>query len=307
MQPSKKHFLKSYFTFSANEKRAIFLLLTLSSVLFILPHLFPSLVKSRHDTKASQTNKREEHTNARQSSADYRNDSMQFVNKTEEPNGQLFYFDPNTITLEEWIRLGVREKTAKTIVRYRMRGGQFNDPQDIKKIWGLSPEKANKLIPYVRIHNIVRNKNEQVGENHVLIQRKQKVILLDINKASQQDWESLKGVGPSLSARIIKFRNKLGGFISVQQVGETYGLPDSTFKKILPFLEKSEYDIIKLNINLRSIEELTKHPYIDYRTAKALVTYREQHGLFNTVHDVRKIESVSDTVFNKIEKYLSIQ
>jgi competence ComEA-like helix-hairpin-helix protein len=93
----------------------------------------------------------------------------------------------------------------------------------------------------------------------------------------------------------------------VQQVGETYGLPDSTFQKISPLLVNGAYKVHQVNINLSTIEQLSKHPYINFRTAKALVNYRDQNGFFQDIQDVKKIESISEDIFLKIEKYLTIE
>src|SRR4029079_17461305 len=98
---------------------------------------------------------------------------------------------------------------------------------------------------------------------------------------------------------------KLHGFISVEQVGETYGLADSTFEKIKPWLVISRPAVEKININTATPEQL-KTPYINYNLANIIYQYRTQHGRYASLHDLKKIMLIDETLFNKIEPYLSV-
>src|SRR6185295_10645555 len=100
---------------------------------------------------------------------------------------------------------------------------------------------------------------------------------------------SLPGIGSKLSQRIVAFRNKLGGFYSVNQVGETYLLPDSTFQKIKPRLFIGDAAVKQININLASVDEMKVHPYLKYTLANAIFQYRRQHGNFDSVGGIKKI------------------
>ena len=117
----------------------------------------------------------------------------------------------------------------------------------------------------------------------------------------------MPGIGSKLSQRIIAFRDKLGGFYSVNQVGETYLLPDSTFQKIKSRLFISDTAVKQININLASVDEMKVHPYLRYNLANAIFQYRQQHGNFNSVEGIKKIMLVTGDVFNKIAPYLSVQ
>lgn len=131
--------------------------------------------------------------------------------------------------------------------------------------------------------------------------------LVDVNLADTTAFIALPGIGSKLSQRIISFRDKLGGFYSIEQVGETYLLPDSTFQKIKPRLVITKTVIKKININTASIEEMKLHPYLRYNVANAIFQYRQQHGNFNSVEDIKKIMLVTEDIFNKALPYLTIQ
>jgi competence ComEA-like helix-hairpin-helix protein len=91
----------------------------------------------------------------------------------------------------------------------------------------------------------------------------------------------------------------------VEQIGETYGLPDSTFQKIKPFLNAGAAEIKKININTATKDELKAHPYIRWNLANAIVEYRNQHGTFNSVDDLKNIALIDEEVMAKIAPYLA--
>jgi competence ComEA-like helix-hairpin-helix protein len=105
----------------------------------------------------------------------------------------------------------------------------------------------------------------------------------------------------------VSFRDKLGGFYSVDQVGETFALPDSTFQKIRQYLKIETISIKKININTATIDELKGHPYIRWSIANPIIAYRNEHGAFSKPEDLKKIVAVTDELFNKIAPYLSTQ
>lgn len=129
---------------------------------------------------------------------------------------------------------------------------------------------------------------------------------IDINKADTTVFISLPGIGSRLASRIVNYREKLGGFISVEQVGETFGLPDSTFEKIKPWLTVSSTAVQKININRATPEQL-KTPYINFNLANIIYQYRLQHGLYKSLADLKKIMLIDEVLFNKITPYLTVE
>ena len=219
--------------------------------------------------------------------------------------GEVFYFDPNTATVSDWMRLGIREKTAETIQKYISKGGHFYKPDDIGKIWGLHKDDIDRLLPYVRIEDNEKDvANKSTG--FVSAYNKPPVQVVDINVSDTAAFISLPGIGSKLAQRIIAFREKLGGFYSVEQVKETYGLPDSTFQKIKSKLILSGSAVKHININTATLDEMKTHPYIRYNLANAIIQYKNQHGNFSSVTDLKKIMLVTDDIFNKVSPYLTV-
>lgn len=220
--------------------------------------------------------------------------------------GELFLFDPNTTSAEDWQRMGLNVKTSKTIINYRSKGGRFYKPEDLQKIWGMPEGFYSRVKKFVRI---TANKKEYQRYNDIkpMYERKEKKpVVININEADTSALISLPGIGSKLSARIVAFREKLGGFYSVAQIGETYGLPDSTFQKIKSSLLVDANAIRKINVNTATKDELKVHPYIRWNLANVIVEYRNQHGPFKNLDDLKNIVLIDEEVFRKIVPYLHL-
>lgn len=258
-------------------------------------------------------------------------------NNSSSTHFRRFNFDPNTIDTAGWAALGLEKKVISNIQRYLAKGGRFRRKEDLQKIYGLSSRLYNDLMPYVSIgqrylkdtfrayvpympgirHQQRRQNNgyakeiqyisggQQAGYREKVYYRPEREI--DINTADSAQWESLPGIGPVLAARIVKFREKLGGFYSVRQVGETFGLPDSTFNKIQPSLRLHKVSLKKLDLNHMDEKSLAQHPYIRYKLARLIVLYRSNHGPFRQPEDLLGIPLVDDSIYRKIEHYIKTE
>ena len=231
-------------------------------------------------------------------------------NYFDKQKGELFYFDPNTISEDGWKKLGLRDKTIQTIKNYLSKGGHFKKPEDLQKVYGLHKNDYERLFPYIKIEtakNESVNKNDDQTETSPSKNIISRYTAIDINTADTTAFISLPGIGSKLATRIINFRDKLGGFYAVAQVGETFGLPDSTFQKIKQYLKLENTSIKKININTATIDELKSHPYIKYSIANPIIAYRNEHGVFSKVEEIKKVMVVTDKIYNKIAPYISTQ
>ena len=223
--------------------------------------------------------------------------------------GELFAFDPNTLPPEGWKKLGIRDRTIITIQKYIAKGGHFYKPEDIGKIWGLHEDEVKRLMPYVQIRETGKESNSiKTSEPYKKRENfKDPDIVVNINTGDSSAFMKLPGIGSKLSNRIITFRNKLGGFYKIDQVAETYGLPDSTFKLIRSRLTMDNTALKQININLATLEELKAHPYIRFYIANAIIQYRTQHGNYTLVNDIKKIMMVTEEIYDKVSPYLKTE
>lgn len=133
-----------------------------------------------------------------------------------------------------------------------------------------------------------------------------KVLTVDINAADTLLWEQLPGIGPVLARRIVYFRERLGGFHTIAQVRETYGLADSVFNKIQPLLRLGDVSLRKIDLNETDEKSLADHPYINTKLARVIIRYRSSHGPFRQVEGLKGIALVDDAIYRKLEKYLVV-
>lgn len=314
-----KNFLSSYFLFTKKERTGIMVILFLILLFAFLPKLYPYFFKPKQYDH-SQFEKEiaalqmMESDSAEGGQKDYQKRYPTYKNENDYDErkssfeGSLFEFDPNTLSPEGWKKLGLRDKTIATIGNYLSKGGRFRKPEDIGKIWGLHEDEVQRLMPYVKIagsseqdHSFYQNNDRPVYEKKEY-HKEPKII--DVNTADSTALIGLPGIGAGYARRIINFRNKLGGFYSVQQVAETFGLPDSTFQQIKPLLNIGNASVQQLNINTATVDELKNHPYIRYALANAIIQYRTQHGNFSSVEGIKKIMMVTGEIFNKLSPYL---
>lgn len=319
-----KELISDYFTLTRKERIGIIVVVLLITSIFFLPKAFinntPANAAAADTSWIAAMKKLEtiDTTTNYQQPGRYTDDNNSNYyqydrNKNKyygEPKGELFYFDPNTISAEGWKKLGLREKTIGTILNYLTKGGKFRNPEDVQRIYGLFPNEYERIAAYIKIESTSDNKNyaENIPPgNNPPKTHTPRFAVVDVNIADTTALIALPGIGSKLAARIINFRDKLGGFYSINQVGETFGLPDSTFQKIKQFLKLENIDMRKININTATIDDMKTHPYIKYGLANPIVAYRNQHGPFAKVEDVKKVMAVTDEVYNKIYPYLEVQ
>jgi DNA uptake protein ComE-like DNA-binding protein len=257
------------------------------------------------------------------------NDPDRFSNPNRRGNGAdgkltgtLFIFDPNTLDIAGWQKLGVREKTALTIKKYLASGGRFRKADDLLKIYGLSDLDKQRLLPFVRIEAVqqlppapgvsgnIAQRNATTsplaaGRNITGEHRSKQPQRIEINTADSSEWASLPGIGPVLSLRIIRYRDRLGGFYDIQQVAETYGLQDSVFQKIKGYL-LCKGAIQQIPLNEVTPDILEKHPYLRRQIARAIIDYRAQHGAFKEITDLKQVIAITPELYQRIVPYLRL-
>lgn len=215
----------------------------------------------------------------------------------------FFEFDPNTATEEDLKALGFSAGLTKRLLNYRNKGGKFRIKSDLKKLYGMDSVFYLNLTPFIKLPEKIT-----YPENEVSTTRKNEIILFDLNSADTTLLQSIYGIGPILSKRIVKYRESLGGFVSKDQLNEIYGLDSVVVNRIIKrsFL-LDEFEPRKFNINTAEENELATHPYLSRKMAKAIVTYRFQHGKFQTVDDLQKIQVLEKKVFDRIYPYLTVE
>lgn len=322
-----QEFVRDYLSFSRKERIGILAISCLMLFIFSLPEIIlrisnkpviqpdTSWLKTLKILELKNNDISENYTQLEEENINTFQYEKSKISYSERNRGkiELFYFDPNTISEPDWKKLGLRDKTIKTIQNYRNKGGLFKNPQDLQRIYGLHKDEFERLAPFIKIENTKPNtQGDFVSEktqpiNQYLKTPSLRYSIIEVNDADTTAFISLPGIGSKLAARIVNFRDKLGGFYSVDQVGETFGLQDSTFQKIRQFLKLENPSVKKININTATVDELKTHPYIKYSFANPIVVYRNEHGTFAKVEDIKQIMVITEPVYKKIYPYLTTQ
>lgn len=304
----KKFFL--YFGFNRLEQRGFFVFTTFMLLIIFIPYgvklfnhstsLSPALIYFESQDKEQEISQLDlSPPNKNYASTNTTKDKITYFN-----------FDPNNLEELSWSKLGFSDKQIKVIKNYEAKGGKFFKKEDVAKIYVISSNDYARIAPYIQIKE--QKQSTYMPFNRMETKRRnpdvtvlKRTILVNINTADTTEWKELKGIGSVLAKRIVKYRDALGGFYSVDQVKEVYGLPVETFDTIHDKLQLGN-DLLISNINVNTVtaDELSKHPYISKKQALTIINYRNQHGSFKKVESLSSIHSLDNDFLRKIEPYL---
>lgn len=216
-------------------------------------------------------------------------------------------FDPNTADSATFVRIGLRPYIARNILRYRAKGGKFRTPEAFAKIYGIGKEQFQTLLPYIVISEEFQPKQDTsrlyASAESKDIQKPFKYTkgtIIDLNEADTAELKKIPGIGSSTAARIVYYRNKLGGFYETAQLQDLPHLSDTLNKwfsiKKVPFH--------RMNLNKASVERLCAHPYINFYQAKVIAEYRKKKGALNSLKQLALYEEFTAKDMERLEHYV---
>lgn len=210
-------------------------------------------------------------------------------------NSALFDFNPNNLPAEKWKQLGLSDQQINNIKNYEAKGGHFYRNTDLQKIYGITPEDYKRLEPYI-----------DIPQNGDYISEKLKPgATIEANTADSAKLTEVRGIGPSFSMRIIRYRDRLGGFYHKEQLLEVFGVDTTKYNEIKDQLTIDPSKVTRLKINSISLPSLQQFPYLNYKQVNAVIQYRAQHGKYNSINDLANVAILTPEVLRKIEPYLS--
>lgn len=130
---------------------------------------------------------------------------------------------------------------------------------------------------------------------------------VDLNVADTFDLQEIRGIGPVYARRIVAHREKLGGFVQVEQLREVWGIDSLTYARMLPSVYIASPVLRKINLNQADIKTLRNHPYLDYYQAKEIYLHRMRHGDFRSVDEVRDVNLMDAGTFARVAPYLCVE
>ncbi|MDH5365423.1 MAG: helix-hairpin-helix domain-containing protein [Cyclobacteriaceae bacterium] len=216
-------------------------------------------------------------------------------------------FDPNLASIDELVANGFSKRQAQNIYNYRESGGTFRIKKDLLKIYSVDSNLYLAIAPYLLLpDNHEKITKQSSAKKYSYIHSEKELIAFDINIADTAIIKQIRGIGSVLSNRIVKYREMLGGFNHINQLDEVYGLKDAPLEKLkeLSFIG-TEYSLKQININTANYFTLYQHVYINKKTANAIIEYRNQHSIYQSVDDLKNIHLISSELFEKVKPYLT--
>lgn len=291
---------KSHFSFSKQERSGIFFLLLIIVVLQVV-----FFVMKYTSSKPDGNLLIDEET---QSKIDALKERSQ-----EKDSIQIFPFNPNFISDHKGYTLGMSMKEIDRLHALRAQNKFVNNADEFQRVTQVSDSLLKVISPYFKFPEWTKNKS--TGQNKTSISTTRKDLknkgeilqIYDLNSATAEDLKSVNGIGDKLSNRIVKFRDRLGGFLLNDQLHDVYGLePDVVDRTLEKFQVLSKPTINKININIATVDEIAQLIYIRYNVAAGIVEYREINGSISSFKELKKIEDFPVDKIQRIELYLSL-
>ncbi|HZH55263.1 MAG TPA: helix-hairpin-helix domain-containing protein [Sphingobacteriaceae bacterium] len=232
------------------------------------------------------------------------------VTLTPEKEEEVVYgeFDPNTLDVAGWVRLGFSERQAQVIDNYRSKGGRFYNKEDLRKLYVVSETDYDRIADYVVIPP--KNEGRQTADR-VLIERSAflqdqppTIPSMELNTVDSFRLQLLPGIGPAFASRIVRYRDRLGGFHDVAQLLEVYGMDSARWAGLLEYVVVDRQQMHGLRINELDQETLGRHPLIGFKLASIIVRYREHHGDFADTEALKSLGVIDEDNWSKLLPYL---
>ncbi|MCV9926547.1 helix-hairpin-helix domain-containing protein [Flavobacterium sp. LS1R49] len=234
-------------------------------------------------------------------------DSIKIASNNKE--GKIYLFNPNFITDYKGYKLGMSVEEIDRLLDFRKDNNYVNSPKEFQQVTKISDSLLNVMIPYFKFPDWINNKKEpkeyKKYPNVKNFVKKEKIILSDINLATQEDLTKVFGIGEALSLRILKQKESFGYFVSMEQLDDVWGLSPEVISNLNTHFKVFELSKFKkIAINDASLKELGVFPYFRYALAKQIVTYRSMNGNIKNVEDLIKIKGFPVEKANIIGLYL---
>lgn len=286
---------KSYFKYTSSQRNGIFFLLFLI-IVFQLVYFFVDFKW----LQITENNKEKQQWLSLQSQIDEAKQEKQ------DDTPKIYPFNPNFITDFKGYKLGMSTQEIDRLLEFRKTNKYVNSAQEFQAVTKVSDSLLNSISPYFKFPDWVTNKKEFKSFSKQNFDKKEKTVVLDINQATKEDLKKVYGIGDGLSDRILKEKEKLGGFVTMNQMNDVWGLsPEVIVKLNEQFKITTLPNIKKININSASIKELMLFPYFSkYQLAKSIVTYRSMNGEIKSTEDLIKIKDFPVEKANTIVLYL---
>jgi competence protein ComEA len=209
-------------------------------------------------------------------------------------------FDPNNYSLKQWMYLGLSEKQALVVLRFTARG--LRSDEDLSKIFVI----PKALYERIEDSTYYAHVNEEFNMDKNAFEKKLTPVLIDVNRATQEQLEAIPGVGSFYAKNIIRYRERLGGFVRKEQLLEVWKMDAAKYTEIANYIAIDANVLRKIKLNAVTAEELKAHPYLNWNIANSLIKIRERLGGYKSIEEIKESILVNEELFNKLKPYVSL-
>ena len=217
-------------------------------------------------------------------------------------------FDPNTADSSTLVHLGFKPWQAKNMVKYRAAGGKYRKPEDLKKLYGMTDSMFQALTPYIYI---AREEVDSVAVDSLRKdslprwEEENKDTILNLRTADTVELKMIHGIGSYRARQIVRYREQLGGFVSVEQVLEAKGMENVDADSLLAHFWIDSVKIEAMNVNSVGVQRLSRHPYLRFEQAQAIYELRRKKIRLDSIQQLQQIECIPAETLEKIAPYLN--
>ncbi len=228
---------------------------------------------------------------------------------------ETFDFDPNTADSTTLLRLGLAPYMVRSIYKYRSMGGVYSAPEDFTRVPGMTNEMWERLKPHIRIahrfqrvepqynHNKPSPSAPSTGRDTTTMRYTQKLRqgeTVELNGSDTTALKKIPGIGSYYARQIVRYRERLGGFVSIGQVKEVEGVPYD----IEQYLTLGNATLRKMDVNHATKGELMAHPYINSYQAQSIWDYRRLYGTLRGIDDLSQLSNFTKEDIQRLAPYL---
>ena len=300
---------KDFFYYSKSERKAVFALSFLIVCLLVAILLAPEketviVEEPLAENVRTETDKVE--ADSFQRVVEHR-EKKAVIKKTEAPSRKVVLapFDPNLADSIELLDLGLSPYVARNVLRYREKGGRFRTPESFARIYGLTEDQFETLRPYIRISESFRQKTDTSTyvrrDTFAVVYKYPKGTLVDVGVADTTELKKIPGIGSGISKAIVGYRNRLGGFYSLEQLREVRFVT----LEMMEWFKLDSISIRPLPVNRAGLDRLRNHPYLNFYQAKVILEHRKKHGEIKSLSQLSLYEEFTEKDLKRLSAYFS--
>ncbi|MXV17867.1 helix-hairpin-helix domain-containing protein [Hufsiella ginkgonis] len=287
-------------SFTKRELNGILILFAILLLAYLSPYVYEWLRPPEEFDLSAFRSEIARFETVRRAEKKHGDDGSSYRRKSGKP--YYFKFDPNGLPEQSWLKLGLSSRQVRTIKNFELKGGRFYRKEDLRKIYSISAELYGNLEPYIQIVSPPRGSAPRSFEADRYERLPDPVA--ELNTVDSAGLEAVRGIGPAFASRIIRYRDRLGGFYKKEQLLEVYGMDSARYGQLQERLKIDPAVIRQIPVNTAGFDDLKKMPYLTFKQVNAILQYRKQHGPYRSADDLSRVLVLPEEVIRKIIPYL---